>query len=107
MNNTGVTGLIYRPIPTLSMRVFGPRNSAYAFWPTTDTIYIYIKPMQPTFPLYCLCRTFMTGYIDPTQWLHKKMFSEFILLSPGRFKMTRYASHKLSEDDDINNGNES
>ena len=27
----------YRPILTLSMRAFGPRNSAYAFWTTTDT----------------------------------------------------------------------
>ena len=26
----------YRPILTLSMRAFGPRNSAYAFWNTTD-----------------------------------------------------------------------
>ena len=42
MNNTGVTGRIFRPILTLSMRAFGPRNSAYAFWPTTDT-YIYIQ----------------------------------------------------------------
>ena len=36
----------YRPIVTLSMRAFGPRNSAYAFWTTTDTctyIYIYIS----------------------------------------------------------------
>ena len=31
----------YRSILTLSMRAL-PRNSAYAFWPTTDTIYIYI-----------------------------------------------------------------
>ena len=32
----------YHPILTLSMHAFGPRNSAYAFWTTTDThIYIY------------------------------------------------------------------
>ena len=42
MNNTGVTGRILLPnILTLSMRAFGPRNSAYAFWTTTD-IYVYI-----------------------------------------------------------------
>ena len=28
--------IINRPKLTLSMRVFGTRNSAYAFWPTTD-----------------------------------------------------------------------
>ena len=27
----------YRPISDLSMRAFGPSNSAYAFWPTTVT----------------------------------------------------------------------
>ena len=32
----------YRPILTLSMCAFGPRNSAYAFWTTTDT-HIYIS----------------------------------------------------------------
>ena len=37
INNAGVTGRIYRSILTLSMRAFGPRNSAYAFWTTTDT----------------------------------------------------------------------
>ena len=30
MNNTGVTGLTAKKKKTLSMRVFGPRNSAYA-----------------------------------------------------------------------------
>ena len=34
INNAGG---FYRPILTLSMRAFGPRNSAYAFWTTTDT----------------------------------------------------------------------
>ena len=38
----------YHPILTLSMRVFGPRNSAYAFWTTTDTCtYIYIYYIPP------------------------------------------------------------
>ena len=31
-----------RPKLTLSMRVFGPRKSVYAFWPTTDA-HIYIS----------------------------------------------------------------
>ena len=34
INNAGG---FYRPILTLSMRAFGPRNSAYAFWTKTDT----------------------------------------------------------------------
>ena len=44
MNNTGVTGLTAKK-KTLSMRVFGPRNSAYAVNLTYETyrhIYIYI-----------------------------------------------------------------
>ena len=38
----GVIGRILRPILTVSMLAFGPRNSAYAFGPTTDT-YIQVK----------------------------------------------------------------
>ena len=44
MNNTGVTGQNLPPILTLSMRAFGPLDSAYAFWPVTDTIIINIHP---------------------------------------------------------------
>ena len=43
----------YRTILTLSMRAFGPRVSAYAFWTTTDTYrptYIYI--LEKWFPLW-------------------------------------------------------
>ena len=45
MNNTGVTGLTAKK-KTLSMRVFGPRNSAYAVNLTYETyrhIYIHIS----------------------------------------------------------------
>ena len=31
------------PKLTLSMRVVGPRNSAYAFWDTTDIPLLYIR----------------------------------------------------------------
>ena len=49
INNTGGTGRI---LLTLSMRAFGPRISAYAFWTTTDIhtdiiIYIFTRKMVP------------------------------------------------------------
>ena len=37
MNNTGVTGLTAKKKKTLSMRVFGPSNSAYAVNLTYET----------------------------------------------------------------------
>ena len=63
MNNTGVTGLTAKK-KTLSMRVFGPRNSAYAVnlhTRHTDNIYtkystlpsgisVYIVPKVGIFP---------------------------------------------------------
>ena len=42
MNNTGVTGLTAKK-KTLSMRVFGPRNSAYFDIRDIPTTYIYIS----------------------------------------------------------------
>ena len=56
-NNTGVTGRLNCPKLTLSMHVFGPRNSAYAFWDTTD-IYISreISIEQPSVGLALLAQ---------------------------------------------------
>ena len=43
----------YRPILTLSMRAFGPRNSAYAFWTTTDIpTYIYHAKSRLNTPVW-------------------------------------------------------
>ena len=49
MNNTGVTGLTAKKKKTLSMRVFGPRNSAYAVNLTYETYRQHI--LEKWFPL--------------------------------------------------------
>ena len=65
MNNTGVTGLTAQNL-TLSMRVFGPRISAYAYWHTTDTCtYIYHAKSRLNIPDQAISHViqFLTGYL--------------------------------------------
>ena len=56
MNNRGVTGRIYRPILTLSMRVFDPRDSAYTVNLKYDRhMHIYIScEISIEHPIQCV-----------------------------------------------------
>ena len=66
----------YRPILTLSMRAFGPRNSAYAFWTTTDIptdrpTYIYHAKSRLNTPVWGSLRS--PNYIPPPLTVHFSM----------------------------------
>ena len=52
----------YRPILTLSMRAFGPRISAYAFWTTTDI------PTDIYIPLVLTPNAWTFGKWSPEEW---------------------------------------
>ena len=68
----------YRPILTLSMRAFGPRISAYAFWTTTD-IHTDRHTYRPTYLAKSRLNTPVWGslrspnYIPPPLTVHFSM----------------------------------